>query len=102
MAALKSYSQTTDTHNSTDRVDTWSMQIYPRSIRYGYYGGIDEWGYPRHYNEYYVGGRNLQALLSKFEVSSTKELIAKIATDQEAIIKEIKRWIGWNCDGKRR
>ena len=102
MAALKIYGKTTDTYNSPDRYDTWSLEIYPKSVRYGYYGGVDEWGYPRHYNEYYVGGKNLQALLDNFEVSTAKELVSKIAKDEDAIVDLVRTWIGNHCDRKDR
>ena len=101
MAALKTYSKKRDTHNSEDRYDGWWMRIYPKSIRYEYHGGVDpDFGYARHSKEYYVGGAKLQALLTKFEVSTAKELVAKIATDEDSIVDQVTNWIGWNSGTK--
>jgi hypothetical protein len=101
VAALKTYSKKRDTHNSEDRYDGWWMRIYPKSIRYEYHGGVDpDFGYARHSSEYYVGGTRLQALLANFEVTSAKELVVKIATDEDAIVDDVTDWIARNCDAK--
>ena len=101
MAALKTYSKKRDTYNSEDRYDAWWLRIYPKSIRYEYHGGVDpDYGYARHSNEYYVGGARLQALLATFEVTSTKELVSKIETGEDAIVAQVTNWIGWNCEAK--
>ncbi len=101
MAALKTYSKKRDTHNSEDRYDGWWLRIYPKSIRHEYHGGVDpDFGYARHSNEYYVGGAKLQALLATFEVISTKELVAKIETDEDGIVDQVTNWIGRNCETK--
>lgn len=101
MAALKTYSKKRDTLNSEERYDGWWLRIYPKSIRYAYHGGVDpDFGYARHSNEYYVGGARLQALLTNFGVTSAKELVAKIAIDEDMIVDQVTNWIGRNCDAK--
>jgi hypothetical protein len=95
MAALKSYSK-----HSNDPFSGGRLQIYPKSIRYEYSSGSDEWGYPGHSNEWYVSRVALQALLEHFGVPSTGELIKKIDADEIAMVINVTRWIANNCDTK--
>lgn len=93
MAALKSYSKHLDDHFSGGR-----LQIYPKSIRYEYSSGSDEWGYPGHRNEWHVSRVALQALLEHFGVTSAQELITKIDADELAMVIDVTRWIANNCE----
>jgi hypothetical protein len=93
MAALKSYSKRSD-----DRFSGGWLQIYPKSIRYEYSSGSDEWGYPGHNNEWHVSRLELKALLDHFGVTSTPELIKKIDADELAMVIDVTRWIANNCE----
>ena len=93
MAALKSYSK-----HSKDPFSGGRLQIYPKSIRYEYSSGSDEWGYPGHCNEWYVSRVVLQALLEHFGVASTQELIKKIDSDEVSMVINVTRWIANNCE----
>ena len=95
MAALKSYSK-----HSDDRFSGGRLQIYPKSIRYEYSSGSDEWGYPGHSNEWHVSRVELKALLEHFGVASTQELIKKIDADEVSMVIDVTRWIADNCDTK--
>jgi hypothetical protein len=95
VAALKSYSKHLDDHFSGGR-----LQIYPKSIRYEYSSGSDEWGYPGHSNEWHVSRVELKALFEYFGVTSSQELITKIDVDELAMVVDVTRWIANNCDTK--
>ncbi len=93
MAALKSYSK-----HSDDCLSGGLLQIYPKSIRYEYSSGSDEWGYPGHSNEWHVSRVELKALLDHFGASNTQELITKIDADELSMIIAVTRWIANNCE----
>jgi hypothetical protein len=93
MAALKSYYK-----HSNDPFSGGLLQIYPKSIRYEYSSGSDEWGYPGHSNEWYVSRVALQTLLEHFGVTNTKELIKRIDAEELTMVIDVTRWIGHNCE----
>lgn len=93
MAALKFYSK-----HSNDQFSGGLLQIYPKSIRYVYSSGSDDWGYPGHSNEWFVSRAKLQALLEHAGVTSTRELIQKIDSDELAMVQDLTHWIANKCE----
>jgi hypothetical protein len=98
LAAIKVYYESAKPRQT---YSTGRVAIYPKSIRSESYSNYDEWDYSRNQNEWYVGGKNLQDLLADFEVDSTKALVAKIETDEAAILRRLTNWIAINCPRRR-